>query len=384
MAATDGIDLSVLTTDPAHARPHRRAFIARGAGAVAALSAPAIVKAEAPITLRFQSSWPTRDIFHEFALDFAKKLNEMSGGRLRVEMLPAGAVVKAFDVLDAVHRGLIDGGHGVCAYWYPKNSAFSLFGTGPAIGLDGNMLLAWMEYGGGRQLYSELMHKTLRLNVEGLLYGPMGTQPLGWFKKAINEPEDLRGMRFRTVGLAIDLMRELGATPVRLAGQEIVQALERGSIDGAEFNNPSSDRALGFPEVAKLCYLQSFHQPSEVFEVLINKRRFDALPGPLKVLFRYAAQAASADASWKSADRFATDYHEMRSRMGVRFVKTPDSVLRAQLDAWRRVVQIKSAENPLFGKILQSQQEFARRAVGYQLDASVPQSMAYEFWYGKR
>ena len=348
------------------------------------LAAPAVVRSEQPIQLRFQSTWPTRDIFHEFALDFAKKLNEMSDGRLRVEMLPAGAVVKAFDVLDAVHRGLIDGGHGVCAYWYPKNSAFSLFGTGPAIGFDGNMLLAWMEYGGGRQLYAELMHKTLGLNVEGLLYGPLGCQPLGWFKKPINNPEDLRGLRYRTVGLAIDMMKQLGAAPVRLAGHEIIQALERGALDAAEFNNPSSDRALGFPEVAKLCYLQSFHQTSEVFEVLINKRRFDALPTHLRSLFRYAAQAASADLTWKAADRYASDYHEMRSRMGVRFVRTPDNVLRAQLDAWRHVVQTKAAENSSFARILQSQQEFARRAVGYQLAAASPQAMAYEFWYGKR
>ncbi len=343
-----------------------------------------VVQAENPITLRFQSTWPTRDLFHELALDFAKKVNEMSGGRLRVEMLPAGAVVKAFNVLDAVHRGLIDGGHGVCAYWYPRNSAFSLFGSGPALGLDGNMLLAWMEYGGGRQLYAELMQTTLRLNVEGFLYGPLGTQPLGWFKRAINNAEDLRGLRYRTVGLPADLMKELGAEPVRLAGQEIVQALERGTIDAAEFNNPSSDRALGFPEVAKLCYLQSFHQPAEVFEVLVNKRRFQSLPPALRTVFKCATQAASAEASWKTADRYATDYYEMRNRMGVRFVKTPDSVLRAQLEAWRRVVQARSAENPLFDKIFQSQQEFARRAAGYQLDASVSQSMAYEFWYGKR
>lgn len=361
----------------------RRAFLA-GAGGAAALAAPAVVVAQAPIVLRFQSTWPTKDIFHEFALDFAKKLNEMSTGRLRIEMLPAGAVAKPFDVLDAVHRGQIDGGHGVCAYWYPKNSAFSLFGTGPAVGLDGNMLLAWLEYGGGKRLYDALMHDTLKLNVEGFLYGPMGTQPLGWFRRPIVKLDDFKGLKYRTVGLAMDLFREMGAAPTRLAGQEIVQALARELVDGAEFNNPSSDRALGFADIAKLCYLQSYHQPSEVFEVLVNRKRYEALPGPLRALFRLAAQAASADMSWKAADRYANDYHEMRTRQGVKFVRTPDEVLRAQLAAWKRVVQAKSAENPLFADILRSQQDFARRAVGYHLDATVSQQTAYEFWYGKR
>ncbi|HEU4621619.1 MAG TPA: TRAP transporter substrate-binding protein [Burkholderiaceae bacterium] len=346
--------------------------------------APAVVVAQSPITLRFQSTWPTKDIFHELALDFAKKLNEMSGGRLRIEMLPSGAVAKPFDVLDAVHRGLIDGGHGVSAYWYPKNSAFSLFGTGPAVGLDGNMLLAWMEYGGGRRFYDSLLHDTLKLNVEGFLYGPLGPQPFGWFRKPIAKVEDLRGLKYRTIGLAADMMRELGAVPSRLAGQEIVQALDRELVDAAEFNNPSSDRALGFPEVVKLCYLQSYHQASEVFEVLVNKRRYESLPASLRPLFRLAAHAASADLSWKTADRYAQDFHDMRTRMGVKFVRTPEEILRAQLVAWKRVVQIKSAENPLFAEIVRSQQEFARRAMGYQIEATVSQHTAYEFWYGRR
>lgn len=365
-----------------HPLKQRRQFLAvAGASAIAA---PAVVKAQAPIVLRFQSAWPTRDIFHEFALDFAKKVNELASGRMRVEMLPSGAVVKPFDVLDAVHRGQVDGGHAVCAYWSNKNSALSLFGTAPALGFDSNLFLAWMEHGGGRQLYTELLRKTLKLNVEGILYGPMGPQALGWFRKPIRDADDLRGMRFRAVGLVADLLREMGAQPVRLAGQEIVQALERGYVDAAEFNNPSSDRALGFADAAKVCYMQSFHQPAEVFEVLINKRRYDALPAALRAVFRYAAQAASAEMAWKAADRFSADYHEMRSRMGVRFLKTPESVLTAQLEAWRRVVQTKSQENPDFARIFQSQQAFARRAAGYQVEAAAPLAMAYDFWFGKR
>lgn len=373
------------TASTAASASTRRRFLA-GVGAAAATTAaatgPTIVVAQSPITLRFQTCWPTKDIFHEFALDFAKKLNEMAAGQLRIEMLPQGAVAKPFEMLDAVHRGQVDGGHSVCAYWTPKNAAFSLFGTGPAVGLNANMLLAWMEYGGGKRLYDQLMRDVMHLNVEGFLYGPLHTQPFGWFRKPVTRPEDLKGLRYRTAGLAIDMMRELGATVLRYAGQEIVQALDRDLLDAAEFNNPSSDRALGFPDVVKLCYVQSYHQPSEVLEVLVNKKRYDSLPPSLKTLFRLAVQAASADMSWKAADRFANDYHEMRARMGVTFTKTSDDILRAQLEAWRKVAQLRSAENPMFATILRSQQAFAKRTVAWQLESTVSQQMAYDFWYG--
>jgi TRAP-type mannitol/chloroaromatic compound transport system substrate-binding protein len=189
--------------------PRRRKFLtgaAAGAAGAATLAFPAIVRGQgAPINLRFQSTWPTKDIFHEYALDFAKKVNDMSAGRLRIEVLPAGAVVKAFDLIDAVNKGVLDGGHGVAAYWYGKNSAYSLFGTGPSFGMDANMLLGWLHYGGGRELYNELQHKVMGFDVEGFLYGPMPTQPLGWFKKVVKGPEDFKGLKYRTVGLSFDV-----------------------------------------------------------------------------------------------------------------------------------------------------------------------------------
>jgi TRAP-type mannitol/chloroaromatic compound transport system substrate-binding protein len=360
----------------------RRRFLA--GSATGALTFPAVVRAQETINLRFQSTWPTKDLFHEFALDFAKKVTEISAGRVRLQMLPSGSIVKPLDVLEAVHRGQIDGGHGVCTYWVARHPAYGLFGSSPAVGLDSHTFLAWMEHGGGRRLYDELVHTTLRLNVQGFLYGPMGIQPLGWFKRRVAKAEDLRGLRFRTAGLAIDMIREMGMVPTRLWGQEIVDALERGQIDAAEYTNPTSDRALGFPNAAKLCYLRSYHQGSEVFEVIINKRKFDSLPEDLQRVFRYAAQAASSEVHWKTIDRYATDYQEMKSRMGVSFELTPDNILKAQLEAWRRVAQQRSSENRLFARILESQQMFARRVVAYQLESTVSQQMAYDFWYGKK
>ncbi len=355
------------------------AATAATAGA-AALGFPAI--ARAATTLRFQSTWPAKDIFHEYALDFAKKVNEMSDKTLRIEVLPAGAVVKAFDLLDAVSKGTLDGGHGVVAYWYGKNSAVALWGSGPAFGMDANMVLAWHNYGGGRELLEEI-YKGLNLDVVSLLYGPMPTQPLGWFKKPVTKPADLKGLKFRTVGLAVDIFKELGVAVNPLPGGEIVPAMDRGLLDAAEFNNASSDNLLGFPDVAKVCMLQSFHQSSEQFEILFNKKKYDALDNELKAIIKYAAEASSADMSWKAIDRYSKDYQEMSTKKGVKFYKTPDAILQAQLQAWDKVIAAKSAENPMFKKVLDSMQAFAQRAVRWQNDTNVDFRMAYNHFFSR-
>jgi len=361
----------------------RRAFLGKAVAGAAAAAAPTTHLAQAPVTLRFQSTWPTKDIFHEFALDYARKVNEMSGGRLKIEVLPAGSVVKAFELLDAVAKGTLDGGHGVVAYWYGKNTALALWGSGPAFGMDPNMLLAWHNYGGGKQLMEEI-YKSINLDVVSMLYGPMPTQPLGWFKKPVARAEEMKGLKFRTVGLSIDIFTGLGAAVNALPGAEIVPALDRGLLDAAEFNNASSDRMLGFPDVAKTCMLQSFHQCSEQFEILFNGPKYRALPEDLRSILGYAAQAASADMSWKAIDRYATDYQEMQEKQGVKFYKTPDAILKRQLELWGEIIAKRAAENPLFKKVLDSQQAFARRAARWQNDTNVDFRMAYNHFFGKK
>ena len=259
----------------------RRKFL-RGAAVAAAtgaaLAAPSVVKAQGPITMRWQSTWPAKDIFQEYALDFAKKVNDTTGGDLKIDVLPAGAVVPAFGLLDAVSKGTLDGGHGVLVYHYGKQTALALWGSGPAFGMDANMLLSWHKYGGGKQLLDKL-YKSINANVVSFPYGPMPTQPLGWFKKPITKADDLKGLKFRTVGISIDVFTGLGAAVNALPGGEIVPAMDRGLLDAAEFNNATSDRILGFADVSKVCMLQSYHQNAEQFEILFNKTKFDALPG---------------------------------------------------------------------------------------------------------
>lgn len=373
------------TPEPAPEKPARRKFLssaAIGATGTAIAGFPMIAVAQSPITMRWQSTWPAKDIFHEYALDFAKKVNEMSGGRLKIEVLPAGAVVKAFELLDAVSKGTLDGGHGVVAYWYGKNSAVALWGSGPAFGMDPNMVLAWHNYGGGKELLDEI-YKNLNLDVKSFLYGPMPTQPFGWFKKPVTKAADMKGVKFRTVGLAVDIYKELGAAVNPLPGAEIVPALDRGLLDAAEFNNASSDRLLGFPDVARNCMLQSFHQCSEQFEILFNRKRYDALPTDLKSIIDFAVQAASADMSWKAIDRYSTDYAEMQ-KAGVKFWKTPDAILKAQLDAWDKIMATKEAENPSFKKVNDSMRAFAQRTCRWQNDTLVDFKMAYNHFFTKK
>ncbi|TDP62461.1 TRAP transporter substrate-binding protein [Roseateles toxinivorans] len=363
----------------------RRKFLKRSAtaaGAVGALATPMISTAQT-VSLRFQSTWPAKDIFHEYAQDFSRKVNDMAGGRLKIEVLPSGSVVPAFQLLDAVNKGTLDGGHGVVAYHYGKNSALALWGSGPSFGMDPNMLLAWHNYGGGKALLDEI-YKSLSMDVVSYLYGPMPTQPLGWFKKPVSKVADMKGLKFRTVGLAVDIFTELGTAVNPLPGGEIVPALDRGLIDAAEFNNASSDRLLGFPDVAKNCMLQSFHQSGEQFEILFNKSKYDALPAELRAIIDYAVQAASADMSWKAIQRNSQDYIELKTKDKVNFYKTPDAILRAQLEAWDKVIAKKGGENPLFKKVLDSQREFARRAGQWQNDYTVDFKMAWNHYFGKK
>ena len=283
------------------------------AGGAAALGFPAIVKAQGPISMRFQSTWPQKDIFHEYANDFAKKVNEMTGGDIKIEVLPAGAVVPAFQLIDAVSKGTLDGGHGVVVYHYGKQTAVALWGSGPSYGMDANMMLAWHKYGGGKELLNKL-YESIGANVVSFLYGPMPTQPLGWFKKPVTKADDFKGLKFRTVGISIDVFTGLGAAVNALPGGEIVPAMDRGLLDAAEFNNASSDRSLGFPDVSKVCMLQSYHQSAEQFEITFNKTKYDALPAKMKSLIEYAVEACSQDMSWKAIDRYSQDYLEMQTK----------------------------------------------------------------------
>jgi len=365
----------------------RRKFLTAASGAAAGaatLGFPMIAKGQAgPISMRWQSTWPSKDIFHEYALDYAKKVNDMTGGDLKIEVLPAGAVVPAFGLLDAVSKGTLDGGHGVLVYHYGKQTALALWGSGPAYGMDANQLLSWHRYGGGKELLTKL-YASVGANVVSFPYGPMATQPLGWFKKPITKADDFKGLKYRTVGISIDVFTGMGAAVNALPGGEIVPAMDRGLLDAAEFNNMTSDRLLGFPDVSKVCMLQSFHQNAEQFEIMFNKDKFNALPPKMQAIIANAVDAASADLAWKAIDRYSKDYVELQTKDNVKFYKTPDAILQQQLTLYDQVAAKKAGDNALFKEIADSQKAFAERVVKWDMDNNVNRRMAYNHYFGAK
>src|SRR6266704_2494236 len=364
----------------------RRKFLAGAAAATAGaatLGFPTIVKAQGPISMRWQSTWPSKDMFHEYALDYAKKVNDMTGDELKIEVLPAGSVVPAFGLLDAVSKGTLDGGHGVLVYHYGKQNALALWGSSPCFAMDANQVLSWHKYGGGKELLQKV-YQSIGANVVSFPYGPMWTQPLGWFKKPITKPDDFKGIKYRTVGISIDLFQGMGAAVNALPGGEIVPAMDRGLLDAAEFNNATSDRILGFPDVSKICMLQSYHQNAEQLEITFNKTKFDALPDKMKAIIENAVEAASADMAWKSIDRYSKDYIELQTKDKVRFYKTPAAVLQKQLEIFDEVLAKRSADNPLFKEVAESQKKYAERVVRWRLDVVVDPRMAYNYYFGKK
>jgi TRAP-type mannitol/chloroaromatic compound transport system substrate-binding protein len=245
------------------------------------------------------------------------------------------------------------------------------------------MLLSWHKYGGGKELLDKL-YKSIGAQVVSYVYGPMPTQPLGWFKKPVTSVNDFKGLRFRTVGLSVDVFQGMGAAVNALPGGEIVAAMDRGLLDAAEFNNATSDRLLGFADVSKVCMLQSYHQNAEQFEILFNRGRFDALPERMKAIIANAVEAASADMSWKAIDRYSRDYIELQQKDKVRFYKTPDSILQRQLEVYDSVAEAKMKDNPLFKEIIQSQVAFARRTTQWEQDTYVPRTMAINHYFGPK
>jgi len=358
----------------------RKFLMAAGATAAATVAAPSVQAQSGPISMRWQSTWPSKDIFHEYANDFGKKVNDMTGGDLKIEVLPAGAVVPAFGLLDAVSKGVLDGGHGVLVYHYGKNTALALWGSGPGYGMDANMLLSWHKYGGGKALLEKIF-TTIGADVVSFPYAPLYSQPLGWYKKPIQTVDDFKGLKFRTVGISIDLFTAMGAAVNALPGGEIVAAIDRGLLDAAEFN-ASSDRALGFADVSKICMLQSFHQNAEQLEISFNKTKFKALPPKLQAIIEGAVEACSQDMQWKAIDRNSQDYITLQTQDKVKFYKTPDAILKRQLELYDDVAKKYIASNPLFKEIIQSQVAFAKRATQWEQDYITNRKMAYDYYFG--
>ena len=363
---------------------NRRSFltksaVAGGAAAGGMLAAPAVL-AQAPLVIKMQTSWNDANIWQDFARDYATRVEEMSGGRVKVDVLPAGAVVAAFQVLDAVNDGLIDAAHSVPVYWYGKNKAASLFGTGPVFGGSATTMLSWFYEGGGQALYNELTQDIMGLDVVGYMGFPMFAQPFGWFKEEVNTVADLQGFKYRTVGLAADLMAKLGMSVAQLPGGEIVPAMERGVIDAFEFNNPSSDKDFGAQDVAKNYYLSSYHQASESFEFLFSKTFLEDLDPDIQAILKYGVEAVSTANTAKAMNRYSADLQFLQNDAGVNVRRTSKEILDAQLKAWDELIP-ELETDPFMKKCLDSQRDWVSRVSYYELMNAPDYGLAYEHYF---
>ncbi len=363
--------------------PSRRKFFkvaaATGAVAAATLAMPSVARAATP--LKGHAAWGG-GLFLANAQDYVKRVNEMSGGALKIDLLAVNSVVKTSQMQDAVHRGVLDGAHYVPAYWYSKAASASLFGTGPCWGWSAQELLGWIHYGGGRELYNELMGN-LGLNLVGFFNSPMPAQPLGWFKEQIKKSSQMKGLKYRTVGLAADVLGEMGMSVVQLPGGEIQPAMKSGLIDAAEFNNPTSDSDFGMQDVSKHYHLASFHQSQEAFEIAFNKKKFDSLAPELQKILEYASEAENSNFFWRNTLSYANDLVKLKNKLGVNVYRTPDGIMQDQLKAWDIIVDKFNKKDPFFKKVVDSQKGYAKKVMAYLLLNSPDYGMAYRHHFGE-
>ena len=363
-----------------------KAAAVTGAAAVATVAMPNVGAHSAAhgktVTLKMQAAWPAgKNIFFEMAGDYVKRVNDMAGGSLKIELLPVGAVLKTAEIADGVSKGVVDASHSVTAYWYGKNAAASLFGTGPSYGFSSQELMGWIEYGGGRALYEKTL-KAIGLNVTGYFCMPMPAQPFGWFKKNVKTVKDVKGMKYRTVGLATNVLQAMGMVVRQLPGGEIQPAMKTGLIDAAEFNNPTSDRDFGMQDVSKHYHLGSFHQSQEMFEIPVNKGTYNSLSPAHQAILRNAAYAANSDNYFKALVRYSDDLSKLMNEHKVNVYQTSDEILAEQLKGWDAVIKDFNDKDPFFKKIVDSQKAYAKKVMKYLLMNQPNYRLAYENEFG--
>jgi TRAP-type mannitol/chloroaromatic compound transport system substrate-binding protein len=362
----------------------RRRFLKGAAIAAAgtALAFPQVSRAQT-VTLKMQTSWSAGDVYQEMAQQYVDRVEAMSGDRLKIRLFPISAAVETFQLQEAVHKGVLDGAHTVTAYWYGKHKAASLFGTGPVFGTNASQILAWIHRGGGKELYRELVQDILKLNLVGFFTNPFPTQPLGWFQKEVKSADQLKGLKYRTVGLAADVMQGMGLEVVQLPATGVIPALKRGVIEAFEFANPTSDREMGAQNVSKHYMMGSYHQAAEFFEIIFNKDKFESLPKEHQAILEHSAEAASTANFALAMDRYSNDLEQLIAKDGVHVYRTPQSVMEEQLKSWDKVLA-QLMKDPFFKKVVDSQKAWSRRVAYYDLMNMADYKLAYKHYFPDR
>jgi TRAP-type mannitol/chloroaromatic compound transport system substrate-binding protein len=329
---------------------------------------------QAQFKWKLQSANPTGTPHHVLLTRLATNIDKMSGGRLKIEIMPSGAVVNPNEILDAVNKGLVDAGQWWTHYAIGKSPAGGLFSAplgGSASGLDQHTHLAWYLKGGGRDLYIEYYTKMLRADVMPFLYAPDGPEALGWFKKPITSVNDYKNLRFRiSSGLPSQVLKELGGVPMNLAAAELIPAAERGVIDGVEWINPANDLKVGLQDVFKFYSIQGLHQAIDIADVLINGKKWRELPPDLQAIVEVAMTTSLYDAQIYFIYENAKALQVLTKEKGVTMFDAPADYAPAWIAASKRVLAALEAKDPFFKKVLDSQREFAHVVVPYTRETS--------------
>jgi len=319
--------------------------------------------------MRIQTAVPAASIYFELLKHFGERVDKMSGGRMKTEVLPDGAVVSAFEILDGVDKGVVEAGYAWTHYWSGKNPAAGLFSNpmaGAGVGLDQLSHVAWLFEGGGYDLYRKLYSDVLKVNVEPLMIQPMGPDPLGWFKRPIKDTADFKKMKYRSPpGITGEIFKEMGVSAVALPGGEIVPSAQRGVIDAAEWIGPADDMNLGLHTVWKYYYLQGLHQSTDIGEVIINKTFWSKLPPDIQEIVRTAAMASMTETYTFNVYRNAQAVVKLRNDFKVQILDTPKDFFPEFVRATNVVLDRYAAKDAYFKQVLDSQRKFATTVVPY-------------------
>src|SRR5688572_30689428 len=345
-----------------------------------------VATAQAPVVLKVQASWPASLTIFDHLKFVAERVEKMSGGTLKIEALPAGTVVPAFEVLDATSKKVIDGAHTVAYYWVGKHKAAALFTGGPGgnFGMDVIDVLGWMYEGGGLQLYQEMYKDVMKLNVVPFPGFPSGPQAFGWFKRPIKNLADFKGMKCRQTGLAAEIWQRMGMTTVNMPGGEIIPSAQRGVIDCAEWVGGVEDLRLGFHNVWKYHYTPGMHENVTIGEVLMNGDVWKSLKPEQREMM--ASVASETFVIWwaKWQRQNADALKELQEKHGVRILRTPPDILVEFLKMWDKVAAEESAKSPFFKKTLESQRAYASLVVPAKRFMFPPYSFAANYYWPEK
>ena len=338
--------------------------LATGAAALALMASAAV----AETVIRVQSVIPAQADEVFMLEEFAKDVSDLTGGSLKIEVLPAGAVVGVRETLDAVDSGLIEGGFAWTHYWSGKHPAAMLFGSpvaGAGVGIDNIAFLSWFQYAGGKELYDQLWDE-MGVNVKGFMLQPVGPEALGWFKEPIASMDDFRKYRFRTPpGIPGQTYKDIGVASVAMGGGDILPALEKGTIDAAEWCCPKPDSVFGFQKVLKHYYLQGLHQVVVNADLYINGDVYDGLTDLEKKALEVAANASLSKAMSYRIYENGKALKDLTENHGVILHDTPADYFPAYMSAAKASLEKNAAENEFFAKVWQSQKDFADIAIPF-------------------